>query len=105
MNSQLILNFNNTEGVIITPPSSNGFHILWEVIDETSLLPVPAAGVAITTFIQLPHGTMIPFDVNPVSGDLYQIEPTTCAGGVTILIAASGIVTGMAVKIYMFGLF
>ncbi|MGL4353130.1 MAG: hypothetical protein ACRCTP_04235 [Aeromonas popoffii] len=91
-------------GRMKTPLSCNGFQIFWEIVDSTSQEPVDPSGISFVLAVELPNGSLIPFDVNP-PGNAYQIEPSACGGGVTVKVTASGLSATEEAKIYMIGLF
>lgn len=92
-------------GRIETPPSCNGFQIFWEIVDATTGDAVDPSGVTLAFEIELPGGTLIPFDVSPVSANTYQIEPTACGGGIGVKVTAAGLSASNIANIYMIGLF
>lgn len=101
----LILTSANSVGRIQTPLSCNGFQIFWEVVDGVTSAPTDPTGVTISFAVELPGGTLIPFDISPVEANLYHIEPTACSGGVAIKITAANIAPSNLVKVYLNGLF
>lgn len=104
-NAPLMLTSSAPSGKIQTPLSCNGFQIFWEVVDVTTSIPADPTGTTLAFAIELPVGTLIPFDVSPVEANLYHIEPTACSGGVMIKITASNVAPSSVVKVYLNGLF
>ncbi len=90
---------------VITAKSANGFHLLWSVVDKTTMVPVSASGVSINFFMLAPNGEEIAFYVNPVSASDHQVPPTACGGGVTIKATASGLSSSNAVSLQLKNLF
>lgn len=86
-------------GVLTTAMESNGFHLLWDVLDSVSGLPASAAGVNLDLSVQLESGSTIPFDKSPYQAADRSVPPTACGGGVDIKVVANGLTSGKTLEV------
>ena len=92
-------------GSLVTALSSNGFHILWDVVDSDGVQISDLTGVELIFNMVLPGGGLEPFDVSPVSASEKQVLPTQCGGGVEVRVSSTTLPVGSTALINMYHLY
>jgi len=91
--------------VLKTAPASNGFHLLWSVVDSATDLSIDPSGITLAFSIKLPGGAKLAFDISPVAASEYQIPPSACGPNTEIEVIATGLANTKTVVMLLKNMF
>lgn len=105
MDSKITLSPAQLTGSVTSSMDSNGFHILWSVVDATTSLPVDPTGITINFFLLAPAGEEIAFDGNPYDASLHQVRPSVSGESSVVKAVAVGLTGNKRISIVLKSLF
>lgn len=88
-----------------TPPSSNAFKILWEVVDGGVAVAVAPAAITIDFKTILPKGTEIAFESSPYDATVNQVPIIDSIGGLSVSATVTGLTGTQEVHFYVGGIY
>ena len=105
MDSKIALSPTQLTGSMISSMDSNGFHILWSVVDATTSVPVDPTGITINFFLLAPAGEEIAFDGNPYGASEYQVRPSVSGESSVVKAVAVGLTGNKRITLTLKSLF
>lgn len=105
MDSKITLSPTQLTGSMSSSMDSNGFHILWSVVDATTSVPVDPTGITVDFFLIAPAGEEIPFDGNPYDASEYQVRPSVSGESSVVKAVAVGLTGDKRVALTLKSLF